>query len=289
MSARPKPVRAMLVERVRNRFDMPAFAALAVLLIIGSLAIFAPILPLHDPNATDLGARLLPPLSGEHWLGTDRLGRDLLSRLVWGTRVSLGFALAAAVISAMVGSVIGILAGARGGFTDMALMRSIDILMAFPYLLLALAIVAILGPGLFNAMVAIAVVNIPFFARVVRGATIAEMSKEYVLAARALGLSETRLMWRHILPNVLSSILVAMAATTGWMIVETAGLSFLGLGTQPPQADLGSMLGDGTRTYIVAPHVATLPGLTIGMIVVAANILADGLRSRSDRRSGETL
>lgn len=255
---------------------------LALLVLALLLVIAAPLLPLPDPNATAPAARLLPPFSPDHVLGTDHLGRDILARLVWGTRISLSLAIAASLAAAIVGSLIGLTAGALRGWPDSILMRGIDVVMAFPYLLLALAIVAVLGPGLFNVLLAVAVVNIPFFARITRGVAISEAARDYVLAARAMGLSELRILWRHILPNVMPAIIVALATTTGWMIVETAGLSFLGLGVQPPQADLGSMLGEGRKVYLIAPYVAAVPGLAIIVLVIAANLLADRARDRLD-------
>lgn len=258
--------------------------ALTVLLAVALVAVVAPLLPLADPDATAPAARLRPVLTAGHPLGTDHLGRDMLARLVWGGRLSLALAVAAAVLSGLTGSLIGLVAALRGGWLDTVLMRGIDVVMAFPYLLLALAIVAILGPGLFNVLIAVSLVNVPFFARIVRGAALAEAARDYVRAARALGLSEARIAFRHVLPNVLPAIIVALATTTGWMIVETAGLSFLGLGAQPPQADLGSMLGEGRKVYIVAPHVAVVPGLAIMALVIAANLAADALRDVLDPR-----
>lgn len=258
-----------------------AMLGLAVLALIA-----APALPMADPNATDPAQRLLPLFSPGHLLGTDHLGRDSLARLVWGTRLSLALALAASLSAALIGSLIGLVAGFASGWLDGILMRGIDVVMAFPYLLLALAIVAVLGPSLFNLLLAVAIVNVPFFARITRGVTVSEAGRDYVLAARALGVAERRILWRHILPNVLPVIIVALATTTGWMIVETAGLSFLGLGVQPPQADLGSMLGEGRKVYLVAPHVAAVPGIAIILLVIAANLLADGLRDRLDPRKG---
>src|SRR5690606_9679720 len=175
------------------------------------------------------------------------LGRDLLSRLLWGTRVSIVIGLSATLIAALVGSLIGLVAGYAGGTTDSALMRGIDLVMAFPYILLALGIVAVLGPGLINALYAIAIVNIPFFACNIRGLTLGLSGREFVDAARLSGASHTVILFREVLPNVLPTIVITMSTTVGWMILETAGLSFLGLGAQPPQADLGSMLGEGRK------------------------------------------
>ena len=202
--------------------------------------------------------------------------------LIWGTRLSLAVGVFAALMSCLIGSTIGLLAAFRGGWLDTLLMRGIDTLMAFPYLLLALAIVAALGPGLFNAMLAIIVVNVPFFARGVRGAALSVVRTDFMAAARLCGLSDTRIVLSELLPNVLPGIIIGVSTTVGWMILETAGLSFLGLGAQPPQADLGGMLGEGRNLLQIAPHVATIPGLVILLLAVGINLLGDGLRDVLD-------
>jgi len=262
-----------------------AFGGLVVVALIVLLALLAPLLPLAPPNATTLGDRLLSPGSGGYLLGTDQLGRDLLSRLVWGARVSLAVAALGTGVAAGVGSLIGVVAAYYGKWVDTVLMRGIDMLMAFPYLLLALAIVAALGPGLANATIAIAVVNVPFFARTVRGASLSLTRQEFVAAARIAGMSDARIVFSELLPNVLSVIVVAMSTSIGWMILETAGLSFLGLGAQPPQADLGSMLGQGRYLMATAPHVSLVPGALILVLVVGLNLLGDGLRDVLDPKS----
>ena len=276
-SGRPDTVRLMLNNRL-------ATGGLLILVVMMGLALLAPLLPLHDPDATSPADRLLRPLSEGHLLGTDALGRDILSRLVWGLRVSLAVGMSATLIAAFLGSLIGLVAGYAGGRTDNVLMRGIDMLMAFPYILLALAIVAVLGPGLVNALYAIAAVNIPFFARNIRGVTLGLARREFVDAARLSGLSHTRILASEILPNVAPVIVVTMSTTVGWMILETAGLSFLGLGAQPPQADLGSMLGDGRRVLFNAPHVAVIPGIAIFLLVMSINLFGDGVRDVLDPR-----
>ncbi|MFP4427561.1 MAG: ABC transporter permease, partial [Spirochaetaceae bacterium] len=263
-------------------YNRMATVGLIILLAVVLLVLAAPILDLPDPDVTKLDVRLLGIGSPGHPLGTDQLGRDILSRLLWGTRVSLAVGVSATAIAATIGSLIGIFAAFYGGWLDNTLMRGIDMLMAFPYMLLALAIVAVLGPGLFNALIAISIVNIPFFARNVRGATVGLVRLEYVDAARLSGMNDFKILFTELLPNVLPVIFITISTTVGWMILETAGLSFLGLGAQPPRADLGSMLGEGRKLILTAPHVATLPGLVILVLVIGINLVGDGLRDILD-------
>ncbi|MDX0499920.1 dipeptide/oligopeptide/nickel ABC transporter permease/ATP-binding protein [Sinorhizobium medicae] len=264
-----------------NRLATAGLVLLGTILLLTALA---PILPLPDPNATAPADRLKPVLTAGHLLGTDQLGRDILSRLLWGTRVSVAVGFAATFIAAGIGSAIGIVAGYAGGRIDNAMMRGIDMLMAFPYILLALAIVAALGPGLMNALYAIALVNIPFFARNVRGVTLGYAHREFVDAARLSGKGNLSIILTEVLPNVMPVIVITMSTTAGWMILETAGLSFLGLGAQPPQADLGSMLGEGRAQLFTAPHVSIVPGVMIFLIVISLNVLGDGIRDVLDPR-----
>jgi peptide/nickel transport system permease protein len=265
----------------RNR--LAGFGAIVLGLIV-LLALLTPLLPLHPPNETNTANRFLRPLSEGHWLGTDHLGRDLLSRLMWGTRLSLVVGFAAALVAGLLGAAIGVIAGYAGGRTDNVTMRGIDMLMAFPYILLALAIVAVLGPGLFNALIAVAVVNIPFFARNIRGVTVGIAPREFIDAARLSGMGNARILLSEVVPNIVPVVVIAMSTTIGWMILETAGLSFLGLGSQPPQADLGSMLGEARAAMITAPHTSIVPGVMILLIVMSVNLLGDGIRDALDPR-----
>jgi peptide/nickel transport system permease protein len=266
---------------MNNRLAAAGFYVIAFIVL---LAVLAPLLPLHDPDVTDPADRLLPVFSENHLLGTDHLGRDVLARLVWGTRVSLLVGISAALMAAFFGSLIGLVAGYAGGRVDNFIMRGIDMLMAFPYILLALAIVAVLGPGLLNALYAIAVVNIPFFARNVRGIALGLSHREFVDAARLSGKGHTAIVATEILPNVMPIIVITMSTTIGWMILETAGLSFLGLGAQPPQADLGSMLGQGRALLFTAPMISVIPGVMVFLIVMSINLLGDGVRDALDPR-----
>jgi peptide/nickel transport system permease protein len=266
---------------MNNRLAAIGFYLIAAIVVITALA---PLLPLQNPDATSPADRLQPMFSQGHLLGTDQLGRDVLSRLVWGTRVSLLVGISASLIAAFFGSLIGLVAGYAGGRTDNLIMRGIDMLMAFPYILLALAIVAVLGPGLLNALYAIAVVNIPFFARNVRGITLGLSRREFVDAARLSGKGHVSIVVTEILPNVMPIIVITMSTTVGWMILETAGLSFLGLGAQPPQADLGSMLGQGRSLLFTNPMISIIPGLMVFLIVMSINLVGDGVRDALDPR-----
>jgi len=261
-----------------------AVFGLVLVIALGAAAVLAPLLAPHDPDTIDTARRLARPFTAGHPLGTDEFGRDLLSRLLYGARTSLVVGLAATALAAAAGSVCGLLAGFVGRWVDQVVMRSIDTLMAFPYFLLAIAIIATLGPGLVNGMVAVAIVNIPFYGRIVRPTVLAVKQTEYVEAARALGLSELRLSLSHVLRNCLAPIVVAVTLNVGGMITALAGLSFLGLGVQPPTSDWGSMLSSSRQYMNVAPHVAALPGLAIFLAVLGFNLLGDGLRDALDPR-----
>ncbi len=252
----------------------------AIVAVIG-LVVLAPALPLIDPNLTALDQRLLPPGASGHLLGTDQLGRDMLSRLVHATRLSLGIGVIGVGVAAGIGTTLGVAAAYYGKLVDFVLMRSVDVVLSFPYLLLALGIVAVLGPSLTHAMVAIAIVNVPFFARSMRGAALSVTAEEYVIAARALGAGNFRILTRHLLPALWAPLSAAAATSAGWMVVETAGLSFLGLGAQPPTADLGTMVGQARHLLVSSPHAVLLPAACLSAVVVALNLLSDP-RSKSE-------
>jgi peptide/nickel transport system permease protein len=260
---------------------------LATLVIVGVVlaALLAPYLPLADPDTVDTPNRLRPPLTPGHPLGTDEFGRDLLSRLVWGARISLLAGTATAAAAMLFGVVLGVFGGYYSGWPEMVIMRLTDILMAFPYILLAIAIVAGLGPGLRNAMIAIAIVGFPIYTRLVRGIVLSVRGREFVEAARALGSPDRLILVRHIMPQLISPVVVAFSLDVGGKILATAGLSFLGLGTQPPTADWGSMLATGRQFVILSPHVVLLPGLAIFVIVLALNLVGDALRDVLDPRT----
>ena len=266
----------------RNRLAAVALAAIA-LAIVAALA--APWLPLPDPDAVDTPSRLKPPGMPGHPLGTDEFGRDLLSRLVWGARVSLLAGVGTAAAAMLMGVSLGLLAGYYRGWVESLIMRFTDILMAFPFILLAIAIVAGLGPGLRNAMIAIAIVGFPIYARLVRSVVLSVREREFVEAARALGSPDRLILARHVVPHLLSPVVVAFSLDVGAKILTTAGLSFLGLGTQPPTADWGSMLATGRQFVILSPHVVLLPGFAIFVMVLALNLVGDAVRDLLDPRT----
>jgi peptide/nickel transport system permease protein len=276
------PGRALARTAGRNRLAVVAAVGLIGAILV---AVLAPWLPLLDPDVVDTVRRLRPPLSPGHPLGTDEFGRDLLARLVWGARVSLLAGVVTAAASMAIGVGLGVLGGFYPGWIENVVMRLTDILMAFPYVLLAIALVAGLGPGLRNAMIAIAIVGFPIYARLVRGVVLSLREREFVEAARALGAGDAVILGRHVLPHLISPVVVAFSLDVGAKILVTAGLSFLGLGTQPPTADWGSMLATGRQFVILSPHVALLPGLAIFIIVLALNLVGDALRDALDPRA----
>src|ERR1700736_129348 len=259
-------------------------AGALIVAAVAMVAALAPVLPLADPNRTQPSGRLAPPLSPDHPLGSDHLGRALLSRVVWGARVSLVVGVLATLLAMLAGTAVGLVTGFYGGLTDNLAMRGIDLIIAFPYILLAMLLVAALGPGLVNAMLAVAVVNVSFYARGVRAAVLLLREQEFVEAARAVGSSEGRILRRHILPGIAGPILVFVSMNIGVMITESAGLSFIGLGAQPPTADCGTMLARGRPLIPGAPPRGAVPGLAICILVLGCNLVGDGLRDALDPR-----
>jgi peptide/nickel transport system permease protein len=271
----------------RLRRDTMALAGIAFLLLVVLVSLLAPVLAPRDPIETNLSQRLAPIGAPGYPLGADELGRDILSRLIWGGRISLLVGFSAVTVAMLLGIVIGLATGYFGRWIDSVFMRLIDILMAFPAILLAITIVASLGPGLRNAMLAVAVVGIPYYARIVRGSVLSLREQEFVQAARVVGASDSRIIFRHILPNTLAPLIVAATLDVGWMIMAAAGLSFLGLGAQPPTAEWGVMLSTGRQFIRNASHLSILPGLAIFLVVLALNFLGDGLRDALDPRLRE--
>jgi peptide/nickel transport system permease protein len=269
----------------RRRFlnSRPGLAGAVVLLVVTLAAVFAAQVSPYDPKRQDFRVEHEPP-SAAHWMGTDEFGRDMLSRVIWGAQASLQAGATAATIALGVGLVLGMVAAYYGGRADNVIMRVMDVILAFPYILLAIAVVAILGPGLRNAMIAIGIVYVPHYARVVRGAVLSVRARDYVEAARALGARDGRIMWQHVLPNTLAPVIVQTTLNVGSAIIDTAGLSFLGLGTQPPTPDWGNMLSAGRSYVIDSPWIATFPGLAILVTVLAFNLMGDALRDAFDPR-----
>ncbi|MCS7287283.1 MAG: ABC transporter permease [Anaerolineae bacterium] len=260
-----------------------AIIGMVLLGIFVFCAIFAPWIAPYDPLAQDITRRREPP-SWKHPFGIDEVGRDLLSRVIYGARVSLSVGVASVSLAIIVGTLIGAASGYAGGWVDNIVMRVMDIMLAFPSLLLAIAIVAILGPGLLNMLYAIAFVSIPVYARIVRASVLAAKETDYVLAARAIGCSSSRILFRHIMPNCLTPIIVQGTLGIATAILDAAGLSFLGLGAQPPTPEWGAMLGQGRGSVFTAPHVVIFPGLAIMLTVLGFNLLGDGLRDALDPR-----
>lgn len=258
-------------------------AALAVIVAVILAAVLAPHLAPYDPTRVAPRIRLAPPGTAGHVLGTDELGRDVLSRLIWGSRISLIVGIVPVVLSALGGTVVGLAAGYYSRL-DQIITRSLDVLFAFPAILLALAIVSTLGPSIYNAMLAITVVAIPSFARLVRSLALGLRQRPFVEAAQSLGAGTRRILWRHILPNTVSSVIVYGTFETGKTIVFAAALSFLGLGVQPPTPEWGAMLSEGRTVLANAWHVATIPGIAIFLVSLSFNILGDGLRDALDPR-----
>jgi glutathione transport system permease protein len=275
-------VRSPLGEFWRH-FLRQKVAVVAALVLLGLCltAVLAPWLAPYDPTAADYENIMAGP-SLAHWAGTDAFGRDVFSRIVFGARISLAVGFLSVSLGGTAGILLGLVAGFHGGWIDSLAMRSCDILLAFPGILLAIAVIAILGPGIDNVIYAVAVFSVPVFARLVRGSTLASKQAVYVDAARAIGARDRTLMLRHILPGTLPSVIVYFSMRIGTSILTAASLSFIGLGAQPPSPEWGAMLADGRSFIGVASHVTLYPGLAIFVTVLAFNLLGDGLRDALD-------
>lgn len=258
-----------------------AMAAACFILLLFIIAIFGPMMMPYDPQAPDYDALMEGP-SRAHWAGTDEYGRDILSRLIEGTRLTLAVSLSAVLIAAVLGTVLGLLSGYYGGWLDRLIMRGSDVLFSFPDLLLAIGIVAILGPGLINVVIAVAVFGTPSFARIIRSVTLSAKETLFVEAARSMGAGNGRIIWRHIFPETVSSIIVNISMRIGGAILAAASLSFLGMGAKTSEPDWGAMLSMGRDYLSIAPHIVYFPGLTIFLAVLAFNLVGDGLRDALD-------
>ena len=260
-----------------------AMFGLVILLITLFLAVFGPVLVIYAPEKMDFTTRFAPP-SLQHVLGTDDFGRDTFTRIVYGARVSLEVGVISVSLAATLGTLLGLLAGYGRRLSDEVIMRAMDVLYAFPAVLLAIAILAALGKGVGNAMIAIGIVYVPIFARITRGEVLTIRNEEYITAARALGASDLRILFRHILPNILSPLIVETSLSLAFAILAEASLSFFGLGTQPPDASWGRMLSEGRNFFRQSPWMGIFPGLAIMFVVMGFNFLGDGLRDALDPR-----
>lgn len=269
---------------VSNKASLVSGIFILVLAVIAIVTAVAPgILP-YDPYQQDLGQSLLPP-SAEHWFGTDLQGRDIFCRVMVGTQISLSVGLIAVAFSLTIGVILGSIAGYKGGWIDTVIMRVMDMMLAIPSILLAIAIMAALGPGIEKAVVAIGLVSIPEYARIVRSEILAIKENDYVAAARVIGDSNFKIVFRHVLPNALPSIIVRATLGISGAILDAAALGFLGLGVQPPAAEWGDMLGRGRNELFRAPWLMIFPGLAITLAVLAFNLLGDGIRDGLDPKS----
>lgn len=268
--------------------DKLALTGIIIILILAFIAIFAPYLSLYDPLEVNMANRLQMP-SEEHPLGTDQLGRDLLSRIIYATYVSITAAALATLMIITFGVTIGAIAGYFGGIVDQAIMRIVDVLLAFPSLILTIAIAGILGPSLMNLIIAMTATGWVGYSRIIRGSVLSIKEKEFVEAARALGFGNLYIIARHIIPNVISPVIVIATIDMGHIILSMTGLSFLGLGAQPPTPEWGTMLNEGKSFMTTAPHLMIFPGLMIMITVLAFNFLGDGLRDALDPRLRQVM
>uniref|UniRef100_A0A9E7ZNX1 ABC transporter permease n=1 Tax=Bosea sp. NBC_00436 TaxID=2969620 RepID=A0A9E7ZNX1_9HYPH len=260
-----------------------AVAGLAIIVLLLLIAAFAPLIAPFDPLAQALDKRLLPP-SATNWFGTDALGRDIFSRIVYGTRITLVIVLLVVITVGPFGLLIGAISGYYGGWVDRLLMRITDVFLAFPRLVLALAFVAALGPGIVNAIIAIAITTWPPYARVARAETMVIRNQDYIAAMRLQGASQARIIWKHVVPMCMSSLIVRTTFDMAGIILTAAGLGFLGLGAQPPMPEWGAMISAGREQIFDQWWVATFPGVAICIVALGFNLLGDGLRDVMDAR-----
>jgi peptide/nickel transport system permease protein len=282
-SLRVRIVRAFLRDRL-------AVAALTVMAAIVFIGVFAGVLAPHDPVAQDLSNRLLPPAwdpkgNSAYLFGTDHLGRDILSRVMYGSRVSLALSFIATSVSLVVGVFLGTMSGYLGGWIDAVIMRTVDTMLAMPFYVVGITIVAVLGPSFVNLIAALAVFGWTYYGRVTRGQVLAVKEREYVQAARVIGAGPLRIMFTHILPNTISPIIVIWTLSIATTVLAESGLSFLGLGVQPPTPSWGTMISDGQQKISSVPWLAVFPGLALMVTVMAVNLIGDGLRDALDPKS----
>lgn len=267
----------------RLRKSRTAVFGIIIIILFALIALLAPYVAPYDPLEQNFIKSFRPP-SREHFLGTDEFGRDIFSRIIYGARISLQIGFIAVFISLIVGVSVGLAAGYYGGWIDMLVMRVMDLMLSFPYILLALVIMSILGPGIYNAMIAIGIVYVPQYARVVRSSVLSVKKKEYVLSAQALGANDFRIILKHVFLNSMAPIIIQTTLSIGRAIINAAGLSFLGLGAQPPTPEWGAMLSNGQDFLRNAPWIATFPGIAIALLVLGFNLVGDGFRDAFDPR-----
>lgn len=254
-----------------------------IVLLLLAAGILAPWIAPYDPTRQNLRASLKPP-SLEHFFGTDVHGRDIFSRILFGAAISLRIGFLGSLLGGTIGVILGLVSGFYGGRVDMLVMRLVDVMLAFPGLLLAIAIIAAIGPGLENVIIAVGIFSVPTFTRVVRGSVLSVKQQDFIMAARTVGATDSRIMRYHLFPNILAPVLVLLTMRIATAILTAASLSFLGLGAQPPTPEWGAMLSDGREYMVLAPHVATFPGLAILLAVLGFNLFGDGLRDALDPR-----
>ena len=278
--ATPRSKNRIWAKFLRNRSAVVGGMVVIFFILVATLG---PLLPIADPTATDWSLVRMAP-SANNWFGTDEIGRDIFSRMIWGASASLQAGVISVFIAVLLGVPLGMVAGYFGGWADVVISRFTDAMLAMPFLILAIALAAFLGPSLTNAMIAIGLAAMPVFIRLTRGQVLSVKTEDYVDAARSLGLGDLRIMWRYILPNVFPPILVQATLTIATAIIAEASLSFLGLGQQPPQPSWGSMLATAKNFLTQAQHMAIYPGLAIFLVVMGFNLLGDGLRDAFDPR-----
>lgn len=279
-------VREARRRRIREQWEVfksnkLAYIGLYILVIMAVISVIGPYIAPRDPYEFDLSKARLPP-SLEHPLGTDELGRDILSRILVGARYTFGLSVLSVIAGASIGTLLGLISGYRGGLWDTVIQRVNDILLAFPTILLAIALVAFLGQGVHSLVIAIAVSSMPVYVRLVRASVLQVVTEDYVVAAKMLGLSEWSIMVKHILPNVMAPVLVQLSYHMGLAILIASALGFLGLGVPPPSPEWGAMIGSGKIYLFRSPHIVVFPGLVISITIIAFNMVGDGLRESLD-------
>lgn len=278
------PFSIFLKKLLANKLAIVGFVIMSIIVI---MAIFAPMIAPYDPNEIDVANSMMPPGYDGHIFGTDSYGRDLFSRILYGSRVSLIVGVTAILVGCLIGVLLGLIAGYFGGTLDSIIMRIMDAMFAFPFILLAITLMMVFGSGLFNTILAIAIGNIPGFARITRGQVLAIKEEDYIEVTESLGAKKFRIIFSHILPNAVTPIIVYGTMSVAGAIISEAALSYLGLGIAPPTASWGSILQEGKDYLVLAPHISIFPGLAIVLSVLGINLFGDALRDVSDPKSGK--